>query len=96
MIGERPTLRDIDIDLEELVLPDNLLCSESLSPDSEPEEERDLYSIDTCCNHCHCRIRVVVYATGSAIILVQQLLLGQLSFLCPRCSRGTSQHGRTS
>nr|AYA93872.1 MAG: E7 protein [Human papillomavirus] len=96
MIGERPTLRDINIDLEELVIPDNLLCSESLSPDSEPEEERDLYSIDTCCYLCHCRIRVVVFATGSAITLVQQLLFAQLSFLCPRCSRGTSQHGRTS
>ena len=96
MIGERPTIRDINVNLEELVLPDKLLWSESLSPDSEPEEERDLYSIDTCCNFCHCRIRVVVFATGSAITLFEQLLFGQLSFLCPRCSRGTSQHGRTS
>ncbi|ATQ38162.1 E7 [Gammapapillomavirus sp.] len=96
MIGDRPTVGDISLNLEELVLPDNLLCNESLSPDSEPEEEQDLYRIDTCCKLCNCRIRVVVFATGSAIALFEQLLFGQLSFLCPRCSRATSQHGRTS
>nr|AYA94749.1 MAG: E7 protein [Human papillomavirus] len=95
MIGEKPTIPGIDLELEQLVLPDNLLCNESLSPDSEPEEEQDLYRVDTCCNHCNCRIRVVVVATGSAIALFQQLLFAQLSFLCPRCSRETSNHGRS-
>ncbi|ATQ38616.1 E7 [Gammapapillomavirus sp.] len=85
MIGEKPTIPGIDLELEQLVLPDNLLC----------KEEQDLYRVDTCCNHCNCRIRVVVVATGSAIALFQQLLFAQLSFLCPRCSRETSNHGRS-
>ncbi|AYD74613.1 E7 [Macaca mulatta papillomavirus 7] len=95
MIGQKATIGDIDLNLEELVLPDNLLCSESLSPDSEPEEERQPFSVDTCCGICNRRVRIVVVATGSAIHLLQTLLLAELSLLCPPCSRGTSQHGRS-
>ena len=96
MIGQRATIEDINLNLEELVLPESLLCNESLSPDVEPEEEeRHHYSIDTCCKHCNSVIRIVVYATGSAIHLLQQLLVAELSLLCPLCARNTSRHGRS-
>ncbi|ATQ38195.1 E7 [Gammapapillomavirus sp.] len=95
MIGQRATIEDINLNLEELVLPESLLCNESLSPDVEPEEEeRHHYRIDTCCSHCESRIRLVVFATGSAISLLQQLLIAELSLLCPQCSRDPNRHGR--
>lgn len=96
MIGKEPCVGDVELDLRELVLPDNLLCEESLSPDCEPEEEQDrsTYKVDTVCCYCDAGVRLCVAATTPAIRLFEELLLGGLLLICPRCSRGPVQHGR--
>lgn len=93
---------DIDIDsielhLESLVLPQNLLSNESLSPDTEgqPEEvEQVPYRVDTYCRACGTGVRVCVLATRLAILTFEQLLTVELSLLCPSCSRIHCRHGR--
>lgn len=99
MRGNQPTLQDVELNLNELVLPEPLLCdenSESLSPDCEPEEEQEIetYRVDTLCHICGTGVRVCVAASVPAIHLLQELMFGSLSFLCPRCSRGHFHHGR--
>lgn len=100
MIGKEPCVGDIELDLSELVLPDNLLCeetAESLSPDCEPEEEHigSAYKVDTNCYFCGRGIRLCVAASAPAIRLFEELLLGGLSLICPHCARGSLQHGRS-
>ena len=93
---------DIDIDgielhLESLVLPQNLLSNESLSPDTEgqPEEvEQVPYRVDTYCRACGTGVRVCVLATRLAILTFEQLLTVELNLLCPSCSRIHCRHGR--
>ena len=92
MRGEVATLPDIVLDA--LVLPANLVCDESLSPDVEPEEER--YRIDTYCHCCTARLRITVVASSLAIRRLQQLLLTELHLICPGCSRSSLQHGRST
>nr|AYA93580.1 MAG: E7 protein [Human papillomavirus] len=94
MRGSSPTLPDINLELQELVLPVNLVSDESLSPDDNLEEEqRQTYSVESCCDTCHACIKLVVTATDFGIIRLQQLLVSQLAIICPRCSRGRYQHG---
>nr|AYA94327.1 MAG: E7 protein [Human papillomavirus] len=95
MRGERPTINDIELNLEALVLPDNLLSNESLSPDTEGEEEEQApYSVDTGCKACGTGVRLCVFSTQAAIRLLQHLLTSELSLLCPRCARNHFHHGR--
>ncbi|ATQ38547.1 E7 [Gammapapillomavirus 23] len=96
MIGNSVNIRDIELNLEALVLPENLLSDESLSPDLVPEEEeQQAYRVDTCCSTCGTGVRVSVLATRSAIRILQGLLLHELSLFCPQCSRLHLQHGRS-
>lgn len=95
MRGERPTINDIELDLEALVLPDNLLSNESLSPDIEGEEEEQApYRVDTCCKSCGTGVRLCVFSTQAAIRLLQHLLASELSLFCPGCARNLFHHGR--
>lgn len=94
MRGNEPTLKDIELELEPLVLPANLLSDESLSPDSEGEEEcLNPYRVVTSCTGCSCSIRFFVVSSRDCIRSLQQLLLTDLSFLCLNCSKGT-RNGR--
>nr|AYA94219.1 MAG: E7 protein [Human papillomavirus] len=98
MIGQNVNIRDIELDLESLVLPNNLLSNESLSPDTEGEEqevEQEPFSIVTSCRSCGAGVRICVFATRFAISTLQQLLILELSLLCPTCSRIHCRHGRT-
>nr|AYA93498.1 MAG: E7 protein [Human papillomavirus] len=96
MRGERPTINDIELNLEALVLPDNLLSNESLSPDIEyEEEEQSPYSIATCCRSCGTGVRLCVFSTRAAIRHLQELLTLELSLFCPRCARNHFHHGRS-
>ena len=95
MRGDNPTIHDIELDLEALVLPQNLISNESLSPDIEYEEEEQApYSVDTCCNSCGTGVRLCVVSTRAAIRTLQQLLSLELSLFCPRCARSQFRHGR--
>lgn len=93
MRGDYATIPDIV--LETLVLPANLVCNESLSPDEEQQEEEEQnYKVDSVCHNCGARLRVVVVASVVAIRKFQTLLLGDLHLLCPTCARAICHHGR--
>lgn len=97
MMGEKPTIRDIDLEetLENLVMPSSLLCEESLSPDDTPEEESlSPYWVDSRCDSCKNPVRLCVVATSGAIHLLEQLLFNDLCIVCPVCSRTLVRHGR--
>lgn len=97
MQGKRPTIKDIDLDLNELIMPENLLSNESLSTDEEQEEEQlTPFKVDSWCPNCHQAIRVCVLATAAAIRRFEVLLVTDLSFVCPGCSRHIFRNGRHS
>ena len=93
MQGEVTTIQDIV--LESLVIPANLVCNESLSPDEEAEEE-SLYKVDSICHSCGAGLRICVVASSFAIRRLHTLLLGDLHLLCPHCVRSLCQHGRSA
>lgn len=96
MRGEKPTLRDINVDLQELVLPVPLLAEESLSPDADPEEEEQHpYTIDTCCHTCKAGVRLSIVATATAVRTLQVLLFAELGINCTACSKRLYRHGRS-
>ncbi|ADH29806.1 transforming protein E7 [Human papillomavirus 121] len=97
MIGPESKVGDIELQLEELVMPADLLSDEVLSPDEDEEEELDEqpYRIDSVCRVCKTSIRFYVSASDQGIRGLQQLLLSQLSFICTRCTRTSfRQNGR--
>nr|AYA93518.1 MAG: E7 protein [Human papillomavirus] len=97
MIGPNIQSGDIELDLESLVLPENLLSNESLSPDTEgqaEEVEQAPYTVDTSCKSCGAGVRICVVASRLAILTLQTLLTLELSLLCPSCSRSVVRHGR--
>lgn len=99
MMGKQCTLNDIVLqeNVEDLVLPAPLLCGESsLSIDDTPEEESlSPYRVDSYCYYCNCGVRLSVVASDGAIFLLQQLLLKDLTIVCPSCTRQNLQHGRS-
>lgn len=99
MRGNSPSIEDINLELEPLILPANLLSNESLSSDEELEVERDIspFQIDSYCYSCQRRVRVCVVAQSGAIQSLElHLLSSNLSFLCASCSRGFLQNGRNT
>ena len=96
MMGKEPSINDLEINLEEHVLPANLLSNEVLSSDEETqeEEEREPFQIDTSCAFCEAGVRVFVLASPAGIRTLQQLLLAEISISCPGCSRNNFRHGR--
>ena len=96
MRGNNPTIKDVELDLHDLVLPSNLLADESLSPDDLPEEEQHLpFKVDSSCGSCGTGVRLIVVATATGISTLQQILLSDLSIICPHCSRARFHHGRS-
>lgn len=95
MRGEVATITDIELDLDALVMPVNLLSEEILqSSDDEAEEESLPYRIDSSCFNCGTGVRLTVYAVALGLRLLEQLLLDrQLSICCPGCARN-QYHGR--
>lgn len=95
MIGNQPSKESLNINLEELVLPQNLIAEESLSPDVDPEEEeRQPFSVDTFCGTCNASVRLCITATSSAVCLLRVLLQGELAIVCVGCSKGRLRNGR--
>ena len=98
MRGQAPTIENIELELEPLVLPANLLSNEYLSSDEDLEEERDIspFQIDSYCHSCERRVRVCVLARAGAIQSLElHLLSNDLSFLCASCSKTILQNGRS-
>ncbi|ANG09000.1 E7 [Human papillomavirus type 194] len=98
MRGNVPNIHDIELDLQELVLPVNVLSEEVIvSSDDEEQEEEELvaYRIDTCCHSCRASVRFTVFAKTFAIRLLEQLILDEgLSLCCPSCARSRGRNGR--
>lgn len=98
MRGNAPDIQDIELNLEELVLPVNVLSEEVIvSSDDEEQEEEEFvaYRIDTCCHSCRASVRFTVFAKTFAIRLLEQLILDEgLSLCCPSCARNRGRNGR--
>lgn len=91
MRGNAPTIRDIELEPQELILNANLLSDESLSPDDIPEEEPKIaYKVDSSCCTCSASVRLVVSATNQGIKHLEYLLLGDVDIICARCVRSNS------
>lgn len=89
MIG--PPIREIELELE-TVEPASLY-TESLSPDSNNEEEELYFTIDTTCP-CGTGVRLMVQATQQSLRHFQVLLLGELRIVCRLCAEVIVNHGR--
>lgn len=97
MIGNNANVQNLAIELDDLILPQNLLAEESLSPDAEPEEEeRHPFWVDTSCGTCSAGVRICIFATSAAVQTLQLLLQRELAIVCTGCSKGRLRHGRHS
>lgn len=87
MHGQKPTLSDIVLELEELPEQVDLLCHEDFLVDDEEEWQRGDYVVCVGCGHCKENLRLYVRATGDTVRRFHQLLLDGLDILCPTCGR---------
>ncbi|AAU21226.1 E7 [Canis familiaris papillomavirus 2] len=96
MRGSSPIIRDIDLELEELVLPANLLSGETLETEEEElQREPGRYRVVTLCNICHSSLRLFVEVADESLIrLFQQLLLDGLGIICATCHKEHFSDGR--
>ncbi|ACU27441.1 E7 [Canis familiaris papillomavirus 7] len=96
MRGSESDVRDIVLDLHELVLPQNLLSSEVLeTEEEEPEPEPGRYRVVTCCNLCHSPLRLFIESADEGQVRIfHQLLLDGLGILCAVCYRTHCCDGR--
>nr|WKV32418.1 early protein 7 [Felis catus papillomavirus] len=94
MRGIKPTIKDIELNLTELILPENLLADEILETEEvEPPPDTQPYRILTDCGVCKATVRLFVLATVSQIRTQQDLFLAGLNILCLSCCRNLRQHG---
>lgn len=90
MIG--PAVREIELELE-AVQPASVFC-ESLSPDSNNEEEEEpYYTVETSCS-CGVSVRLMIQASHRSLRELQCLLLGDLKIVCSLCTQAVLEHGR--
>lgn len=86
MIGNQATIRDIELNLHEIVCPVALECDEILSPD-EALPIVDPYKVCGSCYNCGARLRLFAVATPEGIRAFQKLLLESLTLLCSNCAK---------
>lgn len=99
MHGQVATIKDIV--LQELPNVVDLHCHEQLldSSESESEDDRDgvheqqpveqaqqAYRVVTTCGICWCPVRLTVQCRDADVKVLQQLLLDDLSIVCPCCA----------
>lgn len=90
MIG--PAIREIELELE--AAQPASVYSESLSPDSNNEEEEEpYYTVETSCP-CGVTVRVMVQATQRSLRGLQCLLLSDLKIVCSLCTQAILENGR--
>lgn len=96
MHGNQVDIKDIVLqDVNDLILPVNLLCNEDLSQEAELEPAFSPYKIVVYCFSCGVKLKFYIAASREGIRDFEQLLLGQLGFICTGCSRSrTVQDGR--
>lgn len=93
MHGTVPDIKDIVLeDVNELILPANLLSDEDLSAEAELDSAHVPFQIVAYCV-CGTKLKFSVAASPEGIRRFEQLLLGELLFLCSGCSKRI-RHGR--
>ncbi|ANZ90258.1 E7 protein [Bos taurus papillomavirus 20] len=89
MRGTKPTIKDITLELEQIVSPANLLCEEVLPP--EGAVRADPYTVALCCCLCEKKLHFGVIASEPGIRQFEQLLVECLGLLCSACNRQVQQ-----
>lgn len=95
MHGQVATIKDIVLEERPEVV--DLHCNEQLLDSSESEEEdsvreqlveqaQQAYRVVTTCGWCKCLVRLAVECRDADVKVLQQLLLDNLSIVCPRCA----------
>lgn len=98
MHGRTPTIQDIV--LEERPEPISLQCEEEMLDSSDEEDARDCmheqqqlaeraqqaFRVVTTCGVCYRAVRLVVLSDDVHLRHLQQLLLNDLSIVCPGCA----------
>nr|AYA93470.1 MAG: E7 protein [Human papillomavirus] len=88
MHGSVAQIQDIILeDIEQLILPANLLSNEDLSEEAELESPHSPYQIVTYCGGCERTLKFRITASPEGIRGFEQLLLGDISFFCTGCSK---------
>ncbi|ATQ38234.1 E7 [Gammapapillomavirus 7] len=88
MHGPASQIQDIILqDIEQLILPANLLSNEDLSEEAELESPHSPYQIVAYCCGCERILKFHITASPEGIRGFEQLLLGEISFLCTGCSK---------
>ncbi|AGD99638.1 E7 [Human papillomavirus type XS2] len=86
MHGPHPTIKEIELSLAPEDVP--LLCNEQLDEEDyidAVEPAQQAYRVVTQCPKCNSPLRLVVECSDSDIRAFQELLLGTLKLVCPRC-----------
>ncbi|AGS08605.1 E7 [Rangifer tarandus papillomavirus 2] len=89
MRGTKPTIKDINLELEEIVSPAHLLCEEVLPP--EGAVPADPYTVSVTCCICYKGLHFAVLSSRSGILQLEQLLLNSLGLLCSGCAKAVKQ-----
>lgn len=88
MRGEKPTIPDINLELQEIVTAVDLHCNEILSPNEALPEPPAPYKVGGSCYACGSALRLFLVASQEGIRDFQQLLLlSHLSILCVSCAK---------
>lgn len=82
MRSEQPTIKDITLELEEIVEPVVLECHEVLQPEAE---HLDPYRVCLSCYNCGKGLRFATVASAENIRKLQALLF-EIGLLCATCS----------
>lgn len=95
MRGKAPTIKDVNLELHSLILPENLLCGEEVTFEEEEQEEQDKcpYRVVTECGVCHKGLCMYVLATDEGIRGFEQQLCGDLDIVCPACAKQRERNG---
>lgn len=86
MHGPHPTIKDIELSLAPEDVP--ALCNVQLDEDeyiNAVEPAQQAYCVVTVCPKCSSQLRLVVECSHADIRAFEQLLLGTLTVVCPRC-----------
>ncbi|ALP46946.1 E7 protein [Cervus elaphus papillomavirus 2] len=95
MRGDKPTISDIALDLEQIVCPVSLECNETMSPEEAEAALQFPYRVATSCSGCNKELHLFVAATEEGIRSLEVSLIGdKLSLLCGRCARVIFSNGQ--
>ncbi|CBD35695.2 putative E7 protein, partial [Human papillomavirus 125] len=87
MHGPHPTVKDIELILAPEDVP--VVCNVQLDEEDYTnvvEPAQQAYGVVTVCPQCSSPLRLVVHCSHADIRAFEELLLGTLTIVCPRCA----------